>query len=135
MKKIIKKICMICICLFCIMCQTLNNNIYAYSIEEVKKEANFKTVEEDGEPEDYDILIDAEDLITNEKLPAGIKTTIEDILYDNSGLLGIDFFGENKTKAKSNSKKKKTADKKDNKEEKQASGVSPGIGFPFAVCR
>ena len=49
------------------MCQTLNNNIYAYSIEEVKKEANFKTVEEDGEPEDYDILIDAEDLITNEK--------------------------------------------------------------------
>ena len=119
MKKIIKKICMICICLFCIMCQTLNNNIYAYSIEEVKKEANFKTVEEDGEPEDYDILIDAEDLITNEKLPAGIKTTIEDILYDNSGLLGIDFFGENKTKAKSNSKKKKTADKKDNKEEKE----------------
>ena len=32
MKKVIKKICMICICLFCIMCQTLNNNIYAYSI-------------------------------------------------------------------------------------------------------
>lgn len=107
MERIIKKICVICICLFCIMCQILDNSVYAYSIEEVKKNANFKTVEEDGEPEKYDVLIDAQDLITDEKLPAGIKTTIEDILYDNSGLLSIDFFGNEKKSTKSNSSKKK----------------------------
>ena len=97
MKKIIKKFCIICICLLCIMCQALNNSVYADSIEEIKKNSNFKTVEEDGEPESYDILIDAKDLITDEKLPAGIKTTIEDVMYDDAGLLSIDFFGKDKT--------------------------------------
>lgn len=97
MKKIIKKFCIICICLLCIMCQALNNSVYADSIEEIKKNSNFKTVEEDGEPESYDILIDAKDLITDEKLPAGIKTTIEDVMYDDAGFLSIDFFGKDKT--------------------------------------
>lgn len=97
MKKIIKKFCIICICLLCIMFQAFNNSVYADSIEEIKKNSNFKTVEEDGEPESYDILIDAKDLITDEKLPAGIKTTIEDVMYDDAGLLSIDFFGKDKT--------------------------------------
>lgn len=109
MEKIIKKICIICICLFCIICQILDNSVYAYSIDEVKENVNFKTVEEDGEPESYDVLIDAQDLITNEKLPAGTKTTIEDVLYDSAGLLSIDFFGTDKTNSKKSSKKSKTS--------------------------
>lgn len=114
MKKILKKFCIICICLFCIICQVFDNSVYAYSIEEIKKNVNFKTVEEDGEPESYDVLIDAQDLITDEKLPAGIKTTIEDVLYDNSGIFSIDFFGNDKTNSKSSSKKSKKSKKNKN---------------------
>ena len=114
MKKILKKFCIICICLFCIICQVFDNSVYADSIEEIKKNVNFKTVEEDGEPESYDVLIDAQDLITDEKLPAGIKTTIEDVLYDNSGIFSIDFFGTDKTSSKSSSKKSKKSKKNKN---------------------
>lgn len=114
MKKILKKFCIICICLFCIICQVFDNSVYADSIEEIKKNVNFKTVEEDGEPESYDVLIDAQDLITDEKLPAGIKTTIEDVLYDNSGIFSIDFFGNDKTNSKSSSKKSKKSKKNKN---------------------
>lgn len=114
MKKILKKFCIICICLFCIICQGFDNSVYADSIEEIKKNVNFKTVEEDGEPESYDVLIDAQDLITDEKLPAGIKTTIEDVLYDNSGIFSIDFFGNDKTNSKSSSKKSKKSKKNKN---------------------
>ena len=88
--------------------------VYADSIEEIKKNVNFKTVEEDGEPDSYDVLIDAQDLITDEKLPAGIKTTIEDVLYDNSGIFSIDFFGNDKTNSKSSSKKSKKSKKNKN---------------------
>ena len=45
MKTIIKKFCVICVCLFCIICQIFNNSVYAYSIDEVKENSNFKTVE------------------------------------------------------------------------------------------
>lgn len=114
MKKILKKFCIICICLFCIICQVFDNSVYADSIEEIKKNVNYKTVEEDGEPESYDVLIDAQDLITDEKLPAGIKTTIEDVLYDNSGIFSIDFFGNDKTNSKSSSKKSKKSKKNKN---------------------
>lgn len=114
MKKILKKFCIICICLFCIICQGFDNSVYADSIEEIKKNVNFKTVEEDGEPESYDVLIDAQDLITDEKLPAGIKTTIEDVLYDNSGIFSIDFFGNDKTNSKSSFKKSKKSKKNKN---------------------
>lgn len=110
MKKINKKICIIYICLFCIICQILDNNVYAYSIDEVKEVSNFKTVEEDGEPENYDVLIDAQDLISNEKLPSGIRTTVEDVLYDNAGLLSIDFFGKEEKSTKQS--KTSTSDKK-----------------------
>jgi len=114
LKKILKKFCIICICLFCIICQVFDNSVYADSIEEIKKNVNYKTVEEDGEPESYDVLIDAQDLITDEKLPAGIKTTIEDVLYDNSGIFSIDFFGNDKTNSKSSSKKSKKSKKNKN---------------------
>ena len=114
MKKILKKFCIICICLFCIICQVFDNSVYADSIEEIKKNVNYKTVEEDGEPDSYDVLIDAQDLITDEKLPAGIKTTIEDVLYDNSGIFSIDFFGNDKTNSKSSSKKSKKSKKNKN---------------------
>lgn len=118
MKTIIKKFCVICVCLFCIICQIFNNSVYAYSIDEVKENSNFKTVEEDGEPKKYDILIDAKDLITNEKLPAGIKTSVEDVLYDNAGLLSIDFFGADKS---SNKKKKTNSTKNKNNTSKSSS--------------
>ncbi len=58
-------------------------------------------------------------MITNEKLPAGIKTTIEDILYDNSGLLGIDFLEKIKLKQKVILRIKKTADKRITKEKEE----------------
>lgn len=118
MKTIIKKFCVICVCLFCIICQIFNNSVYAYSIDEVKENSNFKTVEEDGEPEKYDILIDAKDLITNEKLPAGTKTSVEDVLYDNAGLLSIDFFGADKS---SNKKKQTNSTKNKNNTSKSSS--------------
>lgn len=118
MKTIIKKFCVICVCLFCIICQIFNNSVYAYSIDEVKENSNFKTVEEDGEPKKYDILIDAKDLITNEKLPAGTKTSVEDVLYDNAGLLSIDFFGADKS---SNKKKQTNSTKNKNNTSKSSS--------------
>ena len=101
MKKIIE-VFIILISLICIICP---NNVYAYSIEEIKKESDFKTVEEDGEPDDYDVLIDAKELISNEKLPAGVRTSLQDVLYDTSGLLNIDFFGNKKEEDSSNEQK------------------------------
>lgn len=127
MKTIIKKFCVICVCLFCIICQIFNNSVYAYSIDEVKENSNFKTVEEDGEPKKYDILIDAKDLITNEKLPAGIKTSVEDVLYDNAGLLSIDFFGADKSSNKNkqtNSTKNKNSKSKNNTSKSSSSKKS-----------
>ena len=115
MKKIIE-VFIILISLICIICP---NNVYADSIEEIKKETEFKTVEEDGEPDDYDVLIDAKELISNEKLPAGVKTSLQDVLYDTSGLLNIDFFGNKKEDNSSNKqndqdkKKEKTAKKEE----------------------
>lgn len=127
MKTIIKKFCVICVCLFCIICQIFNNRVYAYSIDEVKENSNFKTVEEDGEPKKYDILIDAKDLITNEKLPAGTKTSVEDVLYDNAGLLSIDFFGADKSSNKNkqtNSTKNKNSKSKNNTSKSSSSKKS-----------
>ena len=127
MKTIIKKFCVICVCLFCIICQIFNNSVYAYSIDEVKENSNFKTVEEDGEPKKYDILIDAKDLITNEKLPAGTRTSIEDVLYDSAGLLSIDFFGTDKSSSKkkqTNSTKNKNSKSKNNTSKSSSSKKS-----------
>lgn len=107
MKKIVKKILLIWICLFCIICQLLSCNVYAYNIEEVKELSDFKTVEADGVPDSYDVFIDAKNLISNERLPSGIRTSIEDVLYNDSGLLSIDFFGNEKDQPDNISEKEK----------------------------
>lgn len=145
MKKIVRKFVIICICLFCVICQVSSNNVYAYSIEEIKENVDFKTVEEDGEPEEYDILIDAKDLITDEKLPAGIKTTIEDVLYDNTGLFNIDFFGKeeaednnkNSSKEKNNNKKNKSSsennDETEDKNEEKAKAIRSFVRNAYKV--
>lgn len=145
MKKIVRKFVIICICLFCVICQVSSNNVYAYSIEEIKEMVDFKTVEEDGEPEEYDILIDAKDLITDEKLPAGIKTTIEDVLYDNTGLFNIDFFGKeeaednskNSSKEKNNNKKNKSSsennDETEDKNEEKAKAIRSFVRNAYKV--
>ena len=85
--KILKKILIITIILLAI-CQ-LNNNVYAYTIDEVKEIINYKTVDEDGEPEHYDVLMDSSEMIETVKFPC-IQTKIEDVLYGDENVLGFD---------------------------------------------
>ena len=96
MKKIISKFLTIFAILFCIVCLVNNSKVYAYTIDEVKKMVDLTVLDGNQEPASYDVKIDAQSLISNERLPAGIKTTIEDVLYNSKGLMSIDFFG-NKT--------------------------------------
>ena len=91
MKKVIIKILIICISLFYIIGQ-INGNTYAYTLEDVKEITDIKTVEENGEPEEYDIAIDASDMKSSEEVPV-IETSIDKILYTEKGLFGVDFFG------------------------------------------
>lgn len=100
MKKIVNKMIIIFTCLFCIICPIWNNEVYADSIEDVKAYSEFKTVEKDGEPEQYDVLIDAKDLISNEKLPGGIKTTVENVLYNTANYFTINFLGKQEDSSK-----------------------------------
>lgn len=95
----LKKYILSFICVIMVICQ-ISNVSYSYTIDEVKEMTNFKTYEGDEEPEDYDILVDAKDLINNEKLPAGIKSTINDVLYSNDGIFNIDFFSKKSSKKK-----------------------------------
>ena len=94
MKKAVK-IFIISICTFLAICQ-INSKVYSYTIDEVKQAIEFKTVEEEGEPSEYDVLINAEDLIENVEFPY-IESSIEKILYVEDGLLDIDFFNVNST--------------------------------------
>lgn len=94
MKKIISKFLIVFTSLFCIICLVNNSKTYAYNIEEVKDTVEFTVLEGNQEPVSYDVKINAQSLISNEELPAGIKTTIEDVLYDSKGIMGIDFFGK-----------------------------------------
>ena len=82
--------------LFCIICLVNITRVYAYTIDEVKEQVDFTVVDGNQDPASYDVKIDAQSLVSNERLPAGIKTTIEDVLYNSKGLMSIDFFG-NKT--------------------------------------
>ena len=90
MKKI-KSMFLIIVSIFFIICQ-LNSTTYAYTINEVKGIIGFKVIEAGNEPE-YDIKIDAKDMISNEKLPC-IKTTIESVLYSSDGLLNVNFLNK-----------------------------------------
>ena len=100
--KIIKKISIAIISMFLIICQ-LNISTYAYTISEVKGIIGFKIIETGNEPE-YDIKIDAKDMIDNEKLPC-IKTTLETVLYSEDGLLNVDFLNKRKKKEDPNAQK------------------------------
>lgn len=106
MKKIVNKMIIIFTCLFCIICPIWNNEVYADSIEDVKAYSEFKTVEKDGEPEQYDVLIDAKDLISNEKLPGGIKTTVENVLYNTANYFTINFLGKQEDSSKTSETEK-----------------------------
>ena len=96
MKKSTKKILLIIICIFLTMFQT-NYKVYGYTLPQVKSHINFRTVEEDGKPKKYDIIIDAKNLMPGERIP-DIRIGIEDILYakdaiySENNLLNIDFF-------------------------------------------
>ncbi len=92
MKKVVK-IFIISICTFLAICQ-INSHVYSYTIDEVKEAIEFKTVEEAGEPSEYDILIDSEDLKSDIQFPY-IKNSVESVLYVEDGLLDIDFFKVN----------------------------------------
>lgn len=63
------------------ICQ-INSKVDAYTWDEVKEITEYKTVEENGEPQNYDILIDAKDLIDYEKIPC-MKTTLDKVLYSD----------------------------------------------------
>ena len=93
MKKI-KKIIIVMVSIFLIICQ-LNVFSYAYTISDVKNIIGFKVIENGNEPK-YDIKIDANDLINNEKLPC-IKATIETVLYSGDGILNVNFFNRKTT--------------------------------------
>lgn len=91
--KRLRKILIIICLIFLAICQ-MNNKVYCYTIDEVKDKINFRLVEESGEPDNYDVLIDARDLIDNEQLPC-IETSIETVLYGDDDLLSIDFLRDN----------------------------------------
>ena len=104
MKKIKKFVCII-ICLFLAICQ-INSTVYGYTLDEVKKLIDFQLYDGENEPEDYDIKIDASELLLNEKLPC-IVTTIEKVLYSDDGIFNIDFLG-NTSSSKDNSSTEKS---------------------------
>lgn len=76
--------------IFWVICQ-LNNPVYGYTLDEVKDKIHFTTIEETGEPDDFDVFIDGTDLISNEKLPC-IETSIDTVLYGEDDITDIDFF-------------------------------------------
>lgn len=91
--KQIKKIILLSILIFMAICQ-VSSNVFAYTIDEIKEMIDYHTVEEDGEPEKYDILVDSSLLKDYVEFPC-IRTTIEPILYNNDGiygLLNVEFF-------------------------------------------
>lgn len=92
----VKKVFVIFIGMFLAICQ-INSKVNAYTLEEVKEKIDFKIVQEDGEPENYDVLIDANDLISSEKLPC-IESSLDTVLYGDADfldLLDIDFLNIN----------------------------------------
>lgn len=81
--------------IFLAICQN-SNCVEAYTIDEVKEKIDFKIVSEEGEPDDYDVLIDAGDLKDNEELPC-IETSIESTIYNTNSILDVDFLNDKNT--------------------------------------
>ena len=136
MKKF-KRFFIVGVCIICAICQFASIS-YSYTIDEVKRMIGYKIIEGDNEPEDFDVEIDANEMIQNEKLPC-IQTTIEKILYGTKSLFNIDFLGSsenstsdnsdsnssnknsNKNKNKKNNNNKSTSKKKEAKKIKNQS--------------
>lgn len=98
MKKIKKLLIVICICFWAI-CQ-LNNTIFAYTLEEAKDFIDYKTVAGEGVPDNYDVFIDLSELKNNEQWPCGMRSHIDNILFDNDQnlkLRDINFFNTRAT--------------------------------------
>ena len=92
MKKI-KRVLLCAICVYIILCQ-INIITKAYFNDELVNILNFKTVNDDGEPEKYDIEIDAKDLKEDVEFPV-IQASLDYILYGNDEFSNIDFLGLN----------------------------------------
>ena len=112
MKKL-KKIGLVILSVFLIICQ-LNSTTYAYTIDQVKGIIRFKVIETGNEPE-YDIKIDAKDMIEDEKLPC-IRTTIETVLYSDEGIFNVNFFNPKNSSA--NMDRRATPEEKSTKNNK-----------------
>lgn len=94
MKKIKKHITFILI-LFLAICQ-ISINVNAYPKDEVVNIIDYKTVEENGEPDSYDVLVELDDFEKDERVPC-LRTSIETVLYGKNKLFNINFFDKSKT--------------------------------------
>ena len=90
MKKI-KKMLVLIICIYMAICQ-INTKTFSYTGDEIKDIIDLKTVDEDGEPEKYDVEIKKEDLKDDIKFPV-IQASIDYILYGDGEYSDINFFG------------------------------------------
>ena len=91
MKKNIKKIVILIVCVYMAICQ-INIQSLSYTNDEIKDIIEFKTVEEDGEPEKYDVEIKKEDLQDDIKFPV-IQASMDYVLYGEGEYSSINFFG------------------------------------------
>ena len=101
MKKI-NRIIILVLCIYLAICQ-INKNIYSYTEEEIKNIIQYKTVEEDGEPKNYDLEIDASNLKSDAKIPV-IQASFDYVLYGNGAFSNINFLGLKDNDSKSNLK-------------------------------
>ena len=92
--KIIKKVLIVFICIFMIF--QIGTSVSAYNPDEIKSILDYKTVKENGEPNEgsYDIKIEKNDLNSDAGIPV-IQVTNEYLLYGDSYYSSIDFFGFN----------------------------------------
>ena len=99
MKKI-NRIIILVLCIYLAICQ-INKNIYSYTEEEIKNIIQYKTVEEDGEPKNYDLEIDASNLKSDAEIPV-IQASFDYVLYGNGAFSNINFLGlkDNDSKSK-----------------------------------
>ncbi len=101
MKKI-NRIIILVLCIYLAICQ-INKNIYSYTEEEIKNIIQYKTVEEDGEPKNYDLEIDASNLKSDAEIPV-IQASFDYVLYGNGAFSNINFLGLKDNDSKSNLK-------------------------------
>lgn len=74
----------------------ISGSLYAYTIDEVKQKIEFKIIDDDDEPDNYDVLIDARDLKDAEELPY-VETSIESAIYNKNTIFDINFLSAKST--------------------------------------